>query len=212
MIRKPLIIISACLFLTTLIACEDDDNDGRKYPDLQTDLVEAFTDAAKKVSRIRLDDGTTYGLSRSISATTADTLLRCVCSYVIDDDNTHVTPYTMGVVVSNDPIPASRLGDKESAPLKVVSSWVSDRYINAHISYMTTGKGTHQFAFVEDSMSTHADGTKTAHISLFHLRPDGDMESYTQKIYVSLPVWLYNEKADTVCLTLEGKDIKSTPR
>ncbi len=208
--RRLLVLNILAVITLVLFSCSDDEGD-KKYPDLHTELVEAYTDAAKKVSSIRLDNGTTYGLSRSISTTTADTTLRCVCSYVVDEDNSHVTPYTIGVVTSNYPIPASRLEGQTSAAFKVISSWVTDRYINAMISYKTTGKGSHQFGFVEDSLTTHADGTKTAYVSLFHLQPANDMESYTQKIYVSLPTWLYKEKADTVRLTLEDKEIVSTP-
>ena len=57
--------------------------------------------------------------------------------------------------------------------------WRSGGYLNLHLGLMTTGVGTHQYAFCQDSVG---------HYSLLHLRPSNDQESYTNDVYMSMPV------------------------
>ena len=197
-------ILFTVLFLSGLPSCSDDDSSG-SYPSMKTELVEAYTGSDKNVKSIQFDDGRSYDLSQSISSSTADTLMRCVCSYTYKEDTHHLTVYSLGVVCSNYPTVSDSIPAGQAGNYKLISSWCSSRYINAYISYQTTDQGTHRFYFIEDSLKTYPDGSRTSFVSLFHEQPPKDPESYTKKIYVSLPTYYYQNKADTVHLCIGGK-------
>ena len=211
-IRKAALIsiLFVLMFSSGLISCSDDDSSS-SYPSMKTELVEAFTGSDKAVKSIQFDDGRSYKLSQAISSSTADTLLRCICSYTYDEDTHQLTVYSLGVVTSNNPTAADSKTASVSGNYKLISSWCSSRYINAYISYQTTNQRTHRFYFVEDSLKTNTDGSRTSFVSLFHEQPQEDPESYTQKIYVSLPTYYYQDKADTVHLFIGGKVLTAQP-
>ena len=99
---------------------------------------------------------------------------------------------------SSFPKPYDSFESHESAPVKVISRWETERYINAYISYKTTDKGDHHFSFCEESITTDSKGLTTAHVSMIHKRPDNDDESYTKRLYVSFPKYYYDGKTDKV--------------
>ena len=205
-IRKHVVIniLFAVVLLSGQTSCSDDDTSG-SYPSMKTELAEAFTGSDKTVKSIQFDDGRSYNLSQSISSSTADTLLRCICSYTYNEDTHHLTVYSLGVVTSNYPTVSDSISTGQPGNYKLISSWCSSRYINAYISYQTTDQGKHSFYFVEDSLKAYPDGSRTAYVSFFHEQPPKDPESYTKKIYVSLPTYYYQSKADTVHLSIGGK-------
>lgn len=193
-----------------LFSCSDEE-DGESYPSVRTELVEALTGSDKNVSEIRLDDGTRYRVSQSISAGTADTVYRCVCTFNYSTDTEKLSVYTLKAIPSSYPAAPSTLPSDPSAPYKMISSWVSGRYINAYLSYETTSQGDHRFLFVEDSIREHADGKRSAHVRLYHERPANDPGSYSQKQYVSFPTYYYQGKTDTVHLEIGGKTLTALP-
>ena len=197
------------LILTTAASCSDDE--GGHYPSLQTELVEAFTDANKNVKEIRLDNGVTFQVTQTISTNTADTLLRCVCSYAYDENAKKLDVYTISHIASALPITADTIDRSQSADYKLISSWATKRYINAYLSFQTTSQGTHRFLFLQDSIKTWDDGKKSVFVSLYHDRPAHDPESYTQKVYVSLPAYHYHAMADSVHLLIGGNTVTTMP-
>ena len=175
-----------CLMgLVFIVSCSDDDKD---YPSLVSDFLVASTDANGKITTVRLDKGTTYDIAaQGISTNAPDTLLRCIASYTLDGDK--MTMYNISHIFSENPVPARSLLMAEDGtqlmdtlprdPMKVVSLWKDGGYINMQLGMLTTGVGTHAYAFCEDSVG---------HYSLVHLRPQEDAESYTQKVYMSMPI------------------------
>ena len=185
-----------------LLGCSKDDD--YSYPSLHTDLAEVFTGSDKTVTSIMLDDGSEYKADRTIKSGIADTIYRCLCSYTLDEDKSaesfHI--YNITAVLSSYPKPYTNYKDQENTPVKLFSMWESSRYINAHIGYKTTDKGTHIFSFCEEKIETDEDGTKTAYVILYHKRPSNDPESYTKHTYISFPKYYYEGKADMVVLTI----------
>lgn len=204
------IYIAIALLSTVSFGCSDDEDAG-SYPPVRTELVEALTGGDKNVTEVRLDDGTVYPVSQSISTNTADTAYRCVCSYTYDEEKRKLSVYTLSGIPSSRPIVTDSLPPEQSGEYKLISSWITERYINAYLSYQTTSQGTHRFYFVEDSISKTSDGKQVAHVRLYHENPPDDPGSYSQKQYISLPSYFYHGKVDTVRLEIGGKTITALP-
>ena len=191
------------LLVIAIFGCSDDD--GQSYPSMHTDMAEVHTGSDKNVVSIELDDGRKYNADRTIRSGVADTTYRCLCSYTLDDDKSaesfHL--YNITAIMSSYPKPYSNYKDQENSPVKLFSMWESPRYINAHIGYKTTDKGTHIFSFCEEKIETSEDGTKTAYVILHHKRPANDPESYTKHTYISFPKYYYDGKADKVVLRID---------
>ena len=159
-------------------------------------MVEAHFNQDCLLDYVKTDDGNIWTTTNSAESDVADTIFRCYARYTIDDEET-ITLYTLGHVISNHPVPLTdSLASLADNPIKFVSSWKSGGYLNLHTSFLTTGTATHTFIICEDSVCAG-----TAYLSLRHLRPAEDAESYTQDLFVSIPLAHYIA-CDSVCLDL----------
>ena len=170
--------------MSLLSGCSNDEN--KEYPPLLTDFVVAEANASGMLARVRLDGGAVYDVTaQGISVGMPDTLLRCVASYTLDDGR--MLLYNVTNILSSNPVPLEvfleewqmEASDLPRAPVNVVSMWKSGGYINMQLGVLTTGNGSHAYAFCEDGVGEY---------SLLHLRPMNDAESYTEMIYLSMPV------------------------
>lgn len=184
--RKLLVHSLSLLLLMALGSCDDKDSDD--YPPLITDMVVASMDASGVMATVSLDNGESYDVrAQGLATDVKDTVVRCLASYTLDEGRMEV--YGVSRVFSARPYKAAEvLQDAEGHPVldslprdpvKVVSLWKSGGYVNMQLGLLTTGNGTHSYAFIEDSVG---------HYSLAHLRPAGDAESYTQRLYLSMPI------------------------
>ncbi len=192
------LLLTAC-FLT---ACSNEDD---SYPSVVTELVEIRTGSDSVATALLTDDGHCYDISpQGIRATSPDTIYRCLCMYLPETDGSEgtATVYQLQTVFSALPRPRENFQSLPADPVKIVSSWTSARYLNLRISILTDGQGTHELAFCEDSITTSASGRSTVHLTLLHLRPEGDAEAYTESSSVSLPIYYYEGSADSVLLTV----------
>lgn len=176
-----------CICCTVgMLSCADDK--GKDYPSLVTDLVVVEMDGAGMMAAVKLDNGERYDVHAQVVGTQLkDTLIRCLASYVLTDGQ--MTLYSISSIFSSHPCKAESLLQGAEGnlvldslprdPVRLVSLWKSGGYVNMQIGVLTTGKGTHAYAFCEDSVG---------HYSLVHLRPADDAESYTQKVYLSMPI------------------------
>lgn len=185
---KFLCVACAACFL---VACSDGDDDTGEYiPPYITDLLEVSSNEDGVLTTVTLDDGRTYDVSAQKKVVDAEnTIFRCRATYTLSHEK--MTLYGLAAVFVATPEPASSFVVVRNGvayygsayiprdPMKVVSMWKSGGYINLHLGLMTTGKGTHQYAFCEDS---------PGHYSLAHLRPGSDAESYTADVYMSMPI------------------------
>lgn len=194
----------------TLFSCSDDEDTG-SYPSVRTELLEAVTGSDKNVMELRLDDGTIYHVTQSISTNTADTIYRCVCSYAYDEKKEKLSVYTLYGIPSSPPILADSVPTDQPADYKLISSWITERYVNAYLSYQTTSQGAHRFYFIEDSISKRPGRKQAAYVRLYHERPPDDPGSYSQKQYVSFPSYYYHGRIDTVHVEIGGKTITALP-
>ena len=194
--RRTLYIISAIVLAFCFAGC-DDDSDGDYYPSLLTDFVTAETDNNGNVSEVTFDDGAMYNVTKqSISSEMPDTILRCLAIYTKEDGVCDF--YQLKLVFSDEALPADKFKERVTDPVKMVSQWKGRGYVNMHLGVMTTGNGEHGYGFCIDSVVS-----KTTYVSLLHKRPEGDAESYTQVVYMSLPLTM---ETDSVCLSVNTYD------
>ena len=190
--RKLWTDILCVLCLTCLVACSDGDDDSGGYiPPYITDLVEATTDTQGKIVRVRLDDGTTYDVSsQKFSLSGRNDVIRCMVTYTHE---AHQSFQIQSIVpiFTDIPYPAENIrvvvnGEVYQdvsmlprSPLKVISMWKSGGYLNLHLGMLTTDNGAHEFLFCEDAPGQY---------SLLHLRALSDASSYTEHLYMSMPI------------------------
>ena len=173
--------------LLGFVACEDDDEKDGNYPSLYTDMLCVSTAADGTLTTAILDNGEHYDVSaQGLASSTSDATLRCLASYTLNNGSLKLR--SIARVFSDDPYPVESFFGSvvrydpsllPRDPVKLISMWKSGGYINLHLGVLTTGQGTHSYAFCRDE-----DGA----YSLLHLRPQGDAESYTEHLYMSMPI------------------------
>lgn len=179
------LLLSASLL--TIVSCSDDEVD---VPSYITDFIVAQTNSKGEVSNIIFDNGAEYSPSKqTIHAQAADSAYRCIAVYAREKDD--YVFYSIEPVFSSYPVEADSFKVSRDSlphdPVKLTSIWQGNGFLNMHLGVMTTGNGTHRYAFCIDSVKGD-----TEYVSLIHQRPKGDAESYTDKIYMSMPM----EKAE----------------
>ena len=203
--KLPLVnILGWFCAIALLTACSKDDDD--YVPPYQIDMLEVSTDADGMLSWVKLDDGSIYDVSAQKKMSEApDTTLRCRGSYTLNHGK--MTLYGVAAVFADKPVPASAFtvvingvphrGSEylPRDPVKLVSMWKSGGYINLHLGVMTTGYGIHQYAFCEEAPGLY---------SLVHLHPFSDASSYTEQVYMSMPIPEGVEEPTFILKTYDG--------
>ena len=186
--KKQLCKIFSLWCILSVVMCLSScvDNDINPYPSLKTDLVDVETNASGVLSKLRLDNGETYDVSsQGVKFNVADTLLRCLASYAMEESGLKL--YSISNIFSHKPVPlATFLEDGEYTeetlprdPVNVVSMWKSGGYINMQLGVLTTGNVSHAYAFCDEG---------EGHYSLLHRKPLNISESYTETVFLSMPI------------------------
>lgn len=197
-------VVALMLTSTTITSCSDDD-DSPSYPNVVSDFVCAHTNADGYIKTITTDKGETYSVQQSIHAKTADSTYRCVSDYSIDHDG-KLHLYDLKHIFSALPHTYSEEVAAIKHPLHIVSQWQVKGYINLALGIMTHDDGTHTFGFCEDSVTTDEGGTRTVHVSLLHKQPEGDIEAYTKRTYLSMPLTRYVGLYEHLSLSINTYD------
>lgn len=188
-----------CLLL--LASCKKD-SDEAPVQDFVTEVCDIYINAEGIAQTATLDNGLVLDLSgQQLRAEVADTLIRSVISYGWKGGSPYV--YNNAPVYCSAPVPAEKFEERYEHPVKLISVWQKGKYVNLSFGELTTGNGTHQYAFSLDSLRR-----RVLYVSFLHKRPAADAESYTQKRYASMPLRTNGAEAyDSVCLrvfTYEG--------
>ena len=164
------------------VGCSSDD-DEKEYPPLITDFAVVETGARGAITDVRFDNGVSYNVaSQGLNFLVADTLFRCMVAYTLDGDNirlyniTHLFSVAPKFVTD---FGKSEVEDLPRDPVNVISMWRSGGYINMQLGILTTGGKYHSYAFCKD---------KNGEFTLLHMRPTYDEESYTETLYMSMPI------------------------
>lgn len=176
------------LCLIPFSSCSEDDG---PYPDIITEFAEIQANDKGMAEVLTLDDGRSYGITNKIADLKPKAHYRVVCGYVAQQQQ--ATIYNME--------PAYVLRDSSDIarrdPTGILSTWLSDTYINLHLRPKTQG-GTQYWGFITDSITT-----RHTHISLHHCQND-DPTSYSRDVYASLPLDSLKGTApgDTITLSI----------
>ena len=195
--RLTLFLLLALPFV--MLSCEDDDDD--PMPPLRMEFVEVFTDSKSVVDYIMTDEGERLSPASTISASRPDTTYRCVCQYAMENGKCNV--YDLRSIYSKKPVRMAESDTLWTDPMKVNSVWKTSRYVNMSLALLTNGQGSHAYTFVEDTVMTGTEGHKTAYCTVTHHRVGIDPESYTQNVYLSMPVYDYVDSGiDSVAVSI----------
>ena len=174
-----------------LVGCTQGEEDSGGYvPPYITDLMVVNTDFDGRLVTVVLDDGSIYDVAAQQLQTKAiNEKVRCRGTYTLSEGKMELLG--LAAIFSSGPVAAESfvltVDGKEYGgveylprdPVKVISMWKSGGYINLHLGVMTSGEGVHQYAFCKEA---------PGHYSLVHLRPLSDKESYTEQVYMSMPI------------------------
>lgn len=174
------------------------------FPDLVTEMVCLKTDANGVGTEFITDEGTVWHLQEGNrpNKLTADSTYRMVSRYVPLNE-TDAQVYSFAKTISSLPKPESEYEVIHTDPVSIQSIWRSGDYLNMVLPISVKNQ-EHELAFIENGISLNDDGTQTLTLTLFHDRKS-DIEGFTQKFYLSIPLWHYQErlnKGDQIVLNL----------
>lgn len=192
--RKLLNSLLVAVLLTVAYACKEDAKD---YPPVLTDFADVAIGTGGVLMSFATDDGTLRDVSQQgISANIEDTVVRGVVTYTIDGAAT--TLYGLQPVFAEDALPLDSFKNVAYDPVSISSLWKTPRYVNMILGIKTSGvEKSHAFAFCQDSIG---------HVSLLHARSDRDNESYTERVYMSLPIYNNMYARDSLTLRINTYD------
>lgn len=179
-------VLLSCIIASVAVCFVSCLDDKQSFPSIKTDFLVVETNSSGMLSKVRLDDGLSYDVTaQEIKFGVPDTLLRCVASYALTEQNIQL--YSISHIFSSNPVPLEKFLEdgrytEENLPrdpVNVISMWRSGGYINMQLGVLTTSVASHLYAFCKDGEGRY---------SLLHQRPANDMESYTQAVFLSMPV------------------------
>ena len=198
LLLKRYFILFAVVLLT---ACGEEEY---VYPDLITEMSCLKTNAEGFGVQIVTDNGTVWNLKEGNrpDSLTADSVYRVVSRFAPVADSEAVA-YSFWKVISPLPKPESEYESIHLDPVDIQSIWQSGDYLNMVLQVMVKDK-EHELSFIDNGITSNANGTQTLHLTLYHHRKD-DVEGFMQKYYLSVPLWHYQgklNKGDTIVFEL----------
>ena len=174
------------------------------YPDLITEMVCLKTDNQGFGTHFVTDEGHTWHLAKDNrpDSLTADSTYRVVSRYTPLSE-TDAKAYSFYKTISTLPKLESEYGSIHTEPVSIQSIWRSGDYLNMVLQIMVKDQ-KHELSFIENGITTNADGTQTLTLTLYHDRK-GDVEGFNEKHYLSIPLWHYQgilNKGDQIVLQL----------
>ena len=163
------------------------------FPDLVTEMVCLKTDANGYGTHFITDKGHTWNLQKGNQPNklTADSTYRVVSRYAPLND-TDAQAYSFYQTISNLPKPAGEYESIHTDPVSIQSIWRSGDYLNMVLQIKVKDQ-KHDLSFIDNGITTNADGTQTLALTLYHDRK-GDVEGFDEKYYLSIPLWHYQDK------------------
>ncbi len=176
-----------------LLSCSGEDD--YYYPSVRQEFLTASSGSDGRLQTVMTDEGVTYNVAEDATKTSIDSnsTVRIVTNYGFvnpDDKNSGVKLYNLLKTVSPVPLPASGFKDGvKTDPASVLSIWMGLDYLNI-ILEIKAQDGRHYFHFIEDDVKDSADGVRDVFLRLYH-DADGDVQAYTKRAYVSVPLRQY---------------------
>lgn len=185
--------MGALAALLSFCGCGEDDY---VYPPVLTEILMGGTDATGTVCRLLTDKEVAYRVENlgDHSGLVADTLYRFVATYEITDaDEPAAHLYSLVNVFAQKPL-AGWEEEIKHDPVDVQSIWLSGDYLNMVLLVKAQDK-KHIFRFIETVTGPVVE------VELYHDKGE-DVEAYTQRAYLSLPLKDYKQHCSGVRFTL----------
>lgn len=204
----PFFLFSVLLFSCTTDSYEKGEG---KYSLMQADFCELTINGSKQGVSFLTDDGDNYQFTVPVTAKwieTADTTYRAIV-YYNKAENFKAEAMALGGVATLHPIAHWRLKEQPQDPLGYESAWVAKnrKYLNVgllvKIGRIEDEEPAHNIGLAQDTVLTHADGSRTAYYRLLHDQNDAP-EYYTNRRYIS--IILPQPVPDTIHLELQTYD------
>lgn len=182
-------LLLAASWLMTLAACSKDDDPIVAY---RQDLAEIATDHNGRVASLILDNADTLAVTNKEAITQTlvpDTAYRVRAVFLKEAQGAEVV--SLQTVFCMAPL-AEKPAEMKADAITAEAIWRSGRYLNLLVSFKTSGAEKHKIMFVEDGITTEANGAKMLHIKLTHDRRN-DGRTYTTRSYISCLLSGYND-------------------
>lgn len=145
------------------------------YPNVITELADIHTDAAGKTVKLELDNGKIFDITNPLTVEQTEHTFRVLVGFV-PQDNKATLYSSQGAYLLDD-----STATPKTDPVKVLSVWRTERYINIHLAPLTQG-GTQHWGIITDSI------VGEHHYLHLHHNQNGDPTSYTTDVYASIPI------------------------
>ena len=194
------------LLLLCMLALEGCKEDKYVYPSVLTEFINIRTDHSGTLKELITDQGEILSVQQreGLSGLTPDSVYRTVSVYErlesSEEDDAYL--YSSQLILAALPLPADQFETVRTDPLSIQSIWKSGEYINL-VLLPTVKEKPHAFHFIDQGI-TEANGKRTLNLTLYHDR-NNDIEAFTRKVYLSIPLWGYKEvleKGDQVVVQL----------
>lgn len=200
----PLLISLLCL-TAGFASCTSED-EGYTYPPLLSEFADVCTDEAGLFTHLLTDGGERLSIVNSAEikadSVTPDTIYRTISRYERVEDG--IKLYSMQAIPASPAVKAEAFADGVKAdPVEMQSLWRGGSYLNMILLVKSQNK-RHSFRFVQDSLTTSPTGTRILRLRLSHDAGD-DLQAYTQKAYLSLPLFPYSSlllPGDSILLSI----------
>lgn len=186
---KYLSFLLPCIL--ALGGCKEDEY---VYPSVLTEFINIRTDQSGTLKELITDQGETLSVQHreGLSGLTPDSIYRTVSVYerleASEEDDAYL--YSSQLILAALPLPADQFEAVKTDPLSIQSIWKSGEYINLVLLPMVKDK-PHTFHFIDQGI-TETNGKRTLNLTVYHDR-NNDMEAFTRKVYLSIPLWGYKE-------------------
>lgn len=204
-IKKLYPIVASLSLLTGLLSCSDDKDD-YVYPSVLSEFADVYSGNDRKLVCLQTDNGQRLEILNASKISTdgvvADTVYRSLVRY--ERKKTGAEVYAIQMIPAPTPNVQTDFPEGiKNDPIEVQSLWRGGDYLNI-ILLVKAQKAKHIFRFVEDSVTVSDSGIHTLHFRLYH-DAGGDVQAYTQKAYLSLPLTSYESllsPGDTLSLSV----------
>lgn len=182
------------LFLTAILLCACGKEEEFIYPDVLTEFVCLKTDGQGKGVQLITDEGKTWNIPETQQPTdelTPDSIYRVISKYVPFSETGEADVYVLQSVIAPLPKAESKFEETYTDAVSIQSIWRSGDYLNLILQVMVKDQ-KHEFAFIDQGITTHEDGTRTLSLMLYHNR-NNDVEGFNRKAFLSVPLWHYQD-------------------
>lgn len=177
-----------------LISCNEEE--GASYPPVKLEFLTAEAGADGTLQTLVTDKGERLVVAEDRTRTELfpNGSSRVVGNYEVISSaggQKEVRIYALANTVSPAPVPAAEFGNGlKLDPVDVLSIWMGRDFLNMTLSIKAQSE-KHRFHFIEESVVRDAvTGRLTVRLMLYHDN-GGDMEAYTKRAYVSVPLGRY---------------------